>query len=76
MLPDLDSLALFVRAAEMANDASGRQTVLRVHGHTSAMTQFLPADVASFQAVHSGTRIVLEACADEGAVVPEAPATN
>jgi DNA-binding transcriptional LysR family regulator len=54
--------------AEMANYASGQQTVLRVHGNTSAMTQFLPADVASFQALHSGTRIVLEECWSEEAV--------
>jgi len=54
--------------AEMANYASGQQTVLRVHGNTSAMTQFLPADVASFQALHNGTRIVLEECWSEEAV--------
>ncbi len=54
--------------AEMTNYASGRQTVLRVHGNTSAMTQFLPADVASFQAGHDRTRIVLEECWSEEAV--------
>jgi DNA-binding transcriptional LysR family regulator len=48
--------------AEMGNYASGRHTVLRVHGNTSAMTQFLPADVASFQAAHDDVRIVLEEC--------------
>src|SRR5262245_55026185 len=46
--------------AEMGNYARGRQTVLRVHGNTSAMTQFLPGDVASFQAAHDNVRIVLE----------------
>jgi DNA-binding transcriptional LysR family regulator len=42
--------------------------VLRVHGNTSAMTQFLPADVATFQAAHEQVRIVLEECWSEEAV--------
>jgi DNA-binding transcriptional LysR family regulator len=54
--------------AEMANYASGRHAVLRVHGNTSAMTQFLPADVADFQATHPQVRIVLEECWSEEAV--------
>ncbi len=54
--------------AEMANYASGRHAVLRVHGNTSAMTQFLPADVASFQSAHESVRIVLEECWSEEAV--------
>lgn len=54
--------------AEMANYGSGRQAVLRVHGNTSAMTQFLPDDVASFQAQHAHVRIVLEECWSEEAV--------
>jgi DNA-binding transcriptional LysR family regulator len=54
--------------AEMANYASGQHTVLRVHGNTSAMTQFLPADVAAFQTGHATTRIVLEECWSEEAV--------
>ena len=54
--------------AEMANYASGRQAVLRVHGNTSAMTQFLPDDVARFQAEHAQVRIVLEECWSEEAV--------
>ena len=48
--------------AEMGNYASGRHAVLRVHGNTSAMTQFLPGDVAGFQAAHDQVRIVLEEC--------------
>jgi DNA-binding transcriptional LysR family regulator len=48
--------------AEMANYAQGRHAVLRVHGNTSAMTQFLPADVADFQAGHQEVRITLEEC--------------
>lgn len=54
--------------AEMANYASGRHAVLRVHGNTSAMTQFLPADVAAFQAANEHVRIVLEECWSEEAV--------
>lgn len=54
--------------AEMANYASGQHAVLRVHGNTSAMTQFLPADVARFQAVHASVRVVLEECWSEEAV--------
>lgn len=46
--------------AEMGNYASGRQRVLRILGNTSAMTQFLPADVAAFQASHPDVRVVLE----------------
>ena len=54
--------------AEMANYASGRHAVLRIHGNTSAMTQFLPADVAAFQAAHEHVRIVLAECWSEEAV--------
>lgn len=53
--------------AEMGNYAQGRQAVLRVHGNTSAMTQFLPGDVAAFQGRHEAVRIVLEeGWSDEG----------
>jgi DNA-binding transcriptional LysR family regulator len=54
--------------AEMANYASGQHAVLRVHGNTSAMTQFLPGDVARFQAEHAQVRVVLEECWSEEAV--------
>ena len=54
--------------AEMGNYASGRHAVLRVHGNTSAMTQFLPADVAEFQAGHDDLRILLEECWSDEAV--------
>lgn len=55
--------------AEMANYASGQHAVLRVHGNTSAMTQFLPADVASFEAQHAQrVRITLEECWSDEAV--------
>jgi DNA-binding transcriptional LysR family regulator len=46
--------------AEMTNYAMGRNSVLRVLGNTSAMAQFLPSDVASFQASHDSVRIMLE----------------
>jgi DNA-binding transcriptional LysR family regulator len=46
--------------AEMVNYASGRNAVLRILGNTSAMAQFLPSDVAQFQAQHDNVRIVLE----------------
>ncbi len=48
--------------AEMGNYARGQQSVLRVHGNTSAMAQFLPGDVAGFQARHQDVRIVLAEC--------------
>ncbi len=54
--------------AQMGNYASGRQSVLRVHGNTSAMTQFLPGDIASFSAGHADVRVVLEECWSEDAV--------
>lgn len=54
--------------AEMGNYASGRQSVLRIQGNTSAMTQFLPGDVAAFQAAHEDVRLVLEECWSEDAV--------
>ena len=55
--------------AEMANYAAGQHVVLRVHGNTSAMAQFLPGDVASFEAQHSASvRITLEECWSDEAV--------
>lgn len=54
--------------AQMGNYARGRQSVLRVQGNTSAMTQFLPGDIASFSAAHDDVRVVLEECWSEDAV--------
>ena len=54
--------------AEMGNYARGPQSVLRVHGNTSAMTQFLPGDIASYGAAHPDVRVVLEECWSEDAV--------
>jgi DNA-binding transcriptional LysR family regulator len=54
--------------AQMGNYARGKQSVLRVHGNTSAMTQFLPGDIASFSAANEDVRVVLEECWSEDAV--------
>ena len=54
--------------AQMGNYARGTQSVLRVQGNTSAMTQFLPGDIASFSAGHDDVRVVLEECWSEDAV--------
>lgn len=53
--------------AEMGNYSRGPQSVLRVHGNTSAMTQFLPGDIATFQATHEQVRVVMEECWSEDA---------
>jgi DNA-binding transcriptional LysR family regulator len=53
---------------QMANHACGLQSVLRVHGNTSAMTQFLPGDIALFSADHADVRVVLEECWSDEAV--------
>ena len=54
--------------AQMSNYAKGQHSVLRVQGNTSAMTQFLPGDIASFSAAHADVRVVLEECWSEDAV--------
>lgn len=54
--------------AEMGNYGRGQGSVLRVLGNTSAMTQFLPGDIASFQARQPDVRVVLEECWSEDAV--------
>jgi DNA-binding transcriptional LysR family regulator len=48
--------------AEMSNYASGSQGVLQIYGNTSAMTQFLPGDIAAFQALHEDARILMQEC--------------
>lgn len=53
--------------AEMGNYARGPLSVLRVHGNTSAMTQFLPGDIATFQTAHRDVRVVMEECWSEDA---------
>jgi DNA-binding transcriptional LysR family regulator len=54
--------------SQMSNYAKGQHSVLRVQGNTSAMNQFLPGDIASFSAAHTGVRVVLEECWSEDAV--------
>jgi DNA-binding transcriptional LysR family regulator len=54
--------------AQMGNYAKGQHSVLRVHGNTSAMNQFLPGDIASFSAAHADVRVVLEECWSQDAV--------
>jgi DNA-binding transcriptional LysR family regulator len=54
--------------AEMGNYALGRQSVLRLDGNTSAMTQFLPGDIAAFQSGHQDVRVVLEETWSDDAV--------
>jgi DNA-binding transcriptional LysR family regulator len=44
--------------AQMSNYGRGQQAVLRVHGNTSAMTQFLPGDIATFSPGHPDVRVV------------------
>ncbi len=46
--------------SQMSNYGRGQQAVLRVHGNTSAMTQFLPGDIAAFSPGHPDVRVVLE----------------
>ncbi len=53
--------------AEMGNYARGPQSVLRLHGNTSAMTQFLPSDIAAFQTAHADVRVVMQECWSEDA---------
>jgi DNA-binding transcriptional LysR family regulator len=53
--------------AEMGNYARGPQRMLRVHGNTSAMTQFLPGDIAAFQEAHEDVRVLLAECWSEDA---------
>ena len=55
ILADVDQLA-----AELSDYASGVLGVVRLWANTSAVTQFLPADIASFVAAHPGIRIELE----------------
>jgi DNA-binding transcriptional LysR family regulator len=55
ILSDVDQLA-----ADLSDHASGIVGVVRLWANTSAVTQFLPAALASFVAAHPGIRIELE----------------
>ena len=55
ILADVDSLA-----ADLSDHACGIVGLVRLMANTSAVTQFLPADLSSFVAAHAGIRIELE----------------
>ena len=55
ILADVDHLA-----ADLSDHASGIVGLVRLVANTSAVTQFLPADLAGFVAAHAGIRIELE----------------
>ena len=55
ILSDVDQLA-----AELSDYASGIVGVVRLWANTSAVTQFLPSDIAAFAAANPGIRIELE----------------
>ena len=63
ILRDVDQLA-----AELSDYASGLVGVVRLWANTSAVTQFLPYDIAAFAAANPGIRIELEEV-DSGDVV-------
>jgi len=52
ILHDVDQLA-----AELSDHATGVTGVVRLWANTSAITQFMPADLASFSTLHPGIRI-------------------
>ena len=55
ILADVDNLA-----ADLSDHASGIVGVVRLVANTSAVTQFLPADLAGFIATHAGIRIEMD----------------
>jgi DNA-binding transcriptional LysR family regulator len=55
ILADVDQLA-----ADLSDHASGIVGVVRLVANTSAVTQFLPADLAGFIAAHPGIRIEMD----------------
>ncbi len=64
ILADVDQLA-----AELSDHASGIVGVVRLWANTSAVTQFLPADLAGFAATHAGIRIELHEGDSQGVVM-------
>ena len=55
ILADVDHLA-----ADLSDHAAGIVGVVRLVANTSAVTQFLPADLARFVATHAGIRIEMD----------------
>lgn len=54
--------ALHHMHAEVSSYGAGLTAVLRIHGSTSAMARFLPADIANFQHLRPDIRVVLVEC--------------
>ncbi|WP_198083465.1 LysR family transcriptional regulator [Variovorax sp. E3] len=46
--------------ADMSDHAAGRRGVLRLMANTSAMTEYLPSDLADFSRLHPEIRLVIE----------------
>lgn len=55
ILADVDHLA-----ADLSDHASGIVGLVRLSANTSAVTQFLPADLAGFVSLHAGIRLEME----------------
>lgn len=64
ILADVDQLA-----ADLSDHAAGIVGVVRLRANTSAVTQFLPADLAGFVASHPGIRIELDEVNSDEAVL-------
>jgi DNA-binding transcriptional LysR family regulator len=64
ILADVDHLA-----ADLSDHASGIVGVVRLMANTSAVTQFLPSDLAGFTAAHAGIRIEMDECDSREAVL-------
>jgi DNA-binding transcriptional LysR family regulator len=64
ILADVDHLA-----ADLSDHASGIVGVVRLVANTSAVTQFLPADLAGFVAAHAGIRIEMDESDSRDAVL-------
>ena len=64
ILADVDQLA-----ADLSDHASGIVGVVRLVANTSAVTQFLPADLARFIAAHAGIRLELDESTSREAVL-------
>ena len=66
ILSDVDLLA-----AELSDHAQGVLGLVRLVANTSAVTQFLPTDLADFVARHAGIRIEMEERSEERRVGKE-----
>lgn len=64
LLADVDQLA-----ADLSDHARGVVGVVKLFANTSAITQFLPREIAAFAAAHPGIRIELDETDSEEAVL-------